>query len=92
MKSFAVTLALMGLASAGPAYKELDTRQLGGANENALKDGDCAGNVFIFARGSTEGGNMVSPLLSYPFPCIITLLTMISLNRVPSAVPRPAMR
>ncbi|KAK8036640.1 cutinase [Apiospora phragmitis] len=52
-------LAMLSVASALPVEQvaELDARQLG-STENDLKDGKCAGNVFIFARGSTEIGNM----------------------------------
>lgn len=66
MKSvFIAVLAMLSVASAlpveqQPSSTELDVRQFG-ATENDLKDGKCAGNVFIFARGSTEVGNMVSP-------------------------------
>ncbi|KAK8115437.1 cutinase [Apiospora sp. TS-2023a] len=66
MKStFITVLAMLSVASALPVEQqqqqasttELDARQFG-ATENDLKDGKCAGNVFIFARGSTEVGNM----------------------------------
>ncbi|KAK7943984.1 uncharacterized protein PG986_013097 [Apiospora aurea] len=73
MKStFFAALAMLSVASALPVEQpaeqpvevlpveqvsELDARQFG-ASEDDLKDGKCAGNIFIFARGSTEIGNM----------------------------------
>lgn len=65
MKStfFTTVFAMLSVASALPVEQvaELEARQ-SGANANDLKNGKCAGNVFIFARGSTEIGNMVSPI------------------------------
>ena len=62
MKStfFTALAAMLSVASALPVEQvaELDARQTG-ANADDLKDGKCAGNVFVFARGSTEIGNMV---------------------------------
>ncbi|KAK8869395.1 cutinase 1 [Apiospora arundinis] len=61
MKSiFFTALVIISLASALPfeQVEVLDARQVGSANSNDLKDGKCARNVFIFARGSTETGNM----------------------------------
>lgn len=54
-------MAMLSVVSALPVEQvaELEARQ-SGINANDLKDGNCAGNVFIFARGSTEIGNMVS--------------------------------
>lgn len=52
---------MLSVVSALPVEQvaELDVRQTR-ANADDLKDGKCAGNVFVFARGSTEIGNMVS--------------------------------
>ncbi|KAK6854945.1 cutinase [Apiospora arundinis] len=52
-------MAMLSVVSALPVEQvaELEARQ-SGINANDLKDGNCAGNVFIFARGSTEIGNM----------------------------------
>lgn len=63
MQARLLTTALLAsaasLVSAVPVEQvhRLDVRQL--ASSDDLKDGKCAGNVFIFARGSTEVGNMV---------------------------------
>lgn len=52
--------AIAGLAAAAPAPIELDKRQSGNtANELS---GPCRAVTFIFARGSTESGNLVSVL------------------------------
>ncbi|KAF7537017.1 hypothetical protein G7054_g4033 [Neopestalotiopsis clavispora] len=59
MKTSSTTLfAILGLANAIPVDQihKLDTRQLAYSDE--LKLGQCAGAVFIFARGSTETDNM----------------------------------
>lgn len=63
--SFVAVLASLGLASAIPVDQvppvhQLDARQLVVSDE--LKSGQCAGSVFIFARGSTETDNMVSSI------------------------------
>lgn len=62
--------AFIALASASPvpnesveslsALAELNTRQLGSTTADELKNGACKAVTFIFARGSTESGNMVS--------------------------------
>ena len=63
MQVHLLTAALLAsaasLVSAVPVeqVQRLDVRQL--ASSDDLKNGECAGNVFIFARGSTETGNMV---------------------------------
>ena len=80
MKStFFPALAIISLASALPfeQVEVLDARQVGSANSNDLKDGKCARNVFIFARGSTETGNMVrlTPLNRMAFLLLIRLLS-----------------
>ncbi|PNS20149.1 hypothetical protein CAC42_5599 [Sphaceloma murrayae] len=60
MKFTLTTAALVGLAAAAPA--ELAERQVGGrigTTANELR-GACQPVTFIFARGSTEAGNMGS--------------------------------
>ncbi|KAK6198286.1 hypothetical protein LQW54_010435 [Pestalotiopsis sp. IQ-011] len=59
--SFVAVLASLGLANAIPVDQvppvhQLDARQVVVSDE--LKSGQCAGSVFIFARGSTETDNM----------------------------------
>lgn len=57
MKSTMAMWLLTALASASP----LARRQigLGSSTSTDLEDGKCGDVVFIFARGSTETGNMV---------------------------------
>ena len=63
--STAVSL-FAGLVAALPAVElapaeVLDARQLGGNTRNDLQNGGaCPPVIFIFARGSTESGNLVS--------------------------------
>jgi len=52
--SFALTAGLVGLAAAAPPG-QLQRRQ---ATQNDLKTGSCKKATLIFARASTEGGNM----------------------------------
>jgi cutinase len=52
--SIATVAALAGIVSAAPA---LEKRQ---ATQNDLKSGECKKVTLIFARASTEPGNMVS--------------------------------
>ena len=74
MQARLLTTALLAsaasLVSAVPVeqVRKLDVRQL--ASSDDLKDGKCAGNVFIFARGSTEVGNMVC---AYPRGVLLLL-------------------
>ncbi|KAK3081341.1 hypothetical protein LTS18_007705 [Coniosporium uncinatum] len=53
--SFAIAV-LLGIATAAPAI-DLETRQI---TDNDVEQGSCAGKkaAFVFARGSTEPGNM----------------------------------
>jgi cutinase len=53
----ALLASAASLVSAVPVEQghRMDARQL--ASSDDLKDGKCAGNIFIFARGSTEVGN-----------------------------------
>ena len=61
---YSYTFALAGLAtSAIAAPTELSKRQFGlggGSSTSNELDGPCRPVTFIFARGSTEPGNMVS--------------------------------
>jgi cutinase len=67
--SLIAALAALSIASPLPADADaditLERRQLISADD--LKNGDCKPVAFIFARGSTEAGNMVLPF-SFPFP------------------------
>ncbi|CAG9941147.1 unnamed protein product [Clonostachys rosea f. rosea IK726] len=59
MKFLAALTAFACLAAAAPA--ELDTRQLGSSTATDLEKGqssNCPSAILIFARGSTETGNM----------------------------------
>ena len=62
---FALALsAITALASAAPLEQtaSIEARQLGRGTRNDLEDGNaasCPGAILIFARGSTETGNMV---------------------------------
>nr|Q96UT0.1 RecName: Full=Cutinase 2; AltName: Full=Cutin hydrolase 2; Flags: Precursor [Fusarium vanettenii]AAL18696.1 cutinase 2 [Fusarium haematococcum] len=65
MKFFALTTLLAATASALPTshpVQELEARQLGGGTtRNDLTNGNsasCADVIFIYARGSTETGNL----------------------------------
>jgi len=72
--TLAAALALVTLASAAPTETVvLDRRQegvapakgkggapKGGTSSKQFSDNGCKGTVFIFARGSTEPGNVVS--------------------------------
>jgi len=67
MKFFATVSALAGLVAALPTGIELaptedniEARQLFGNTRNELQTGGtCPKVIFIFARGSTESGNLV---------------------------------
>lgn len=78
MKFFALTTLLVATASALPtsnSAQELEARQLGRTTRNDLIDGNsasCADVIFIYARGSTETGNLVRRIC---FDDNITLLT-----------------
>jgi cutinase len=60
MKLIVTTAALVlaGGVAAGPFT--VDKRQFGGQTSNELLQGTCKPVIFLWARGSTEGGNMAS--------------------------------
>ena len=62
MKFTAVVALLAAAAVAVPTG--LERRQFGGMTENELKSGSCKKITLVYARGSTEMGNMVCMLLS----------------------------
>lgn len=47
---------LVALVAAGPIEKRQQIR----LNANEFVDGGCRDTILFFARGTTEGGNMVS--------------------------------
>lgn len=71
MKFSIISTLLAATASALPAGQDaaaLEARQLGGSiTRNDLANGNsgsCPGVIFIYARGSTEAGNLVSALFT----------------------------
>lgn len=68
MKYAYTTALLAGLAAASPVATGITKRQFFGSSstEDDLESGDCGDIIFIFARGSTETGNMVSEHLVHP--------------------------
>lgn len=79
MKIFAITL-VVALVAASPITirfpgNELEVRQFGSNTKNELQDGGsaCPKAIFIFARASTETGNMVSHLGIFSTPSIPNL-------------------
>jgi len=70
MKSFIVSATLVALAATTPfnpqpsaeeiVARDIEARQRGGVGStaNEFKDGGCADIIMLFARGSTETGNM----------------------------------
>jgi cutinase len=71
MKFFALTTLLAATASALPTSnpaQELEARQLGRTTRDDLINGNsasCADVIFIYARGSTETGNLVRRICSH---------------------------
>jgi cutinase len=67
MKFFATVSLFAGLGAALPTAREavpveegIEARQLFGNTRNELQNGgNCPSVIFIFARGSTESGNLV---------------------------------
>lgn len=84
MKSILALLSLAALTAAVPvanpvaapvdidAIAELETRQLGGTTANNFVDGGCRDVIFMFARGSTEPGNMVRTFRKLKIPAAHT--------------------
>lgn len=61
MPSFAQTFllaALVPLALAGPVARQLGGGSFSGTTQNGLTDGDCKDITVIFARGTSEAGNV----------------------------------
>ena len=56
MKATFFALLLSALVTAAPILEE---RQNTGTTEHEFSEGGCRDILFFFARGSTEGGNMV---------------------------------
>jgi len=48
-------LLLIGVVSSAPAEKR---QNLGGSTQNGLENGGCKAVTVVFARGTTEGGNV----------------------------------
>jgi cutinase len=65
MKAQFLIAALAGLAAASPvSVSEVSERQIfGGSDGDDLRDNPCEDITFIFARGSTEIGLLVSQLV-----------------------------
>lgn len=63
MKTATLFAALAATAVASPLAKR-------GVTENDVEDGKCRTYTFIFARGSTEIGNMVCSQRGFP-PALI---------------------
>lgn len=64
MMMLASLAALGGVALALPAPAQIKAVDMLGAmtrDDLVNADGDCPASIFIFARGSTESGNLVSP-------------------------------
>lgn len=67
---FSAVLALASVAIASPIAAPADTfaveRRATSAIENELTAGSCKDVIFVFARGSTEVGNMVRTVFNSP--------------------------
>lgn len=64
MKFSTAASLFAGLAAALPAVElapgnALEARQFGNTRNDLQNGGACPGSIFIFARGSTETGNLV---------------------------------
>lgn len=61
MRPFVAFSVLFSLALASPVAQSQDiqARQMSGSDANDVQSGSCHDVTFIFARGSTEMGNMV---------------------------------
>lgn len=72
MKSF-IALAMAVAVLASPIQVQVQKRQYTSLTENEFTTGGCRDVIFLWARGSTEAGNMVSdhedfPLTSWLIP------------------------
>lgn len=80
MKFLATAAFLASLGAALPAVElsasDLSPRQLGSSTRDDLLDGgDCPNAIFIFARGSTERGNLVRHIVKTVIPSICWLIS-----------------
>jgi hypothetical protein len=89
---FTTAIALLaGAAAALPTDNSLERRQFGsyvGSTANELSNGACRAITFIFARGSTEIGNLVSTPIP-PSPPSLQLTHSTGLHRRSPHLLRP---
>jgi hypothetical protein len=60
MKLIVTTAALVLAGGVTAGLLTVDKRQFSGSTLNELSEGSCKPVIFLWARGSTEGGNMAS--------------------------------
>lgn len=65
MKFASAVALLAGTAAALPAVEKRQFGSRVGSTINELEDGNCRAVTFIFARGSTEVGNIVRNSLPF---------------------------
>jgi cutinase len=74
MKSFIpIIVSLTSAALASPVSVVQEKRQYTGLTENEFTLGGCRDVIFIWARGSTESGNMVSRIM---WPISYSMMTI----------------